>query len=339
MTENKEVYDSPFAKTEIDTAMDAFIEEAKVEFAPEPSAPEPISEPTEPTGESLAPAPTPEVPQEDENAAVSRGLERLVAREVELRAREDRLKGAESEVEALRARVRELEPLALSPDLLAQIKLSPTSGLRTLGLDPDEVIRTALMEKIGDKATPEMRDMLERNSTKRELAQLRAQIQEAERARAAQAYFDRIAAGAQDHVRNLDGLSKHAPTVAHVAKSDPGRVFSEIMEEIQRDAQVRAKTEPHADVISYEEASKRVEARWGALKAMLGAGVVVDPSNASTPANKTVEAAVQKPNSPPNTVKPPERPLAPWLQGSKSEEDGLRAAIDEWRRAESARKA
>lgn len=341
MPENNEIIDSPFVKSEIDTAMDSFIKEAAVEFAPpDDFAPVPETPSADPASPAAYLAPTPEATKapEGEDAAVTRGLERLVAREVELRTREDRLKGSESEVEALRARVRELEPLALSPDLLAQIKLSPTSALRALGLDPDEVVRTALMEKIGDKATPEMKEMLERTQTKRELAQLRAQIQEAERARAAQAYFDRVAAGAQDHVRNLEGLSKHAPTVAHVAKSDPGRVFQEIMEEIQKDAQTRSRTEPNGDVIGYEEAAKRVESRWGALKSMLGASVTPEiPSNASMSATKTVEAAVQKPN-PPNTVKPPERPLAPWLQSSKTEDEGLRAAIDEWRRAESARK-
>lgn len=312
-------------KTEIDTAMESFISEAQKEFAVVEEIP--------------APAPTEEVvaaPTEQENTATptppdptERGIERLVSREMELREREARLTSAEKEMETLRSRLRDLEPRAVTEDLLNQIKLSPSQGLRALGLDPDEVVRAALVEKLGDKANdPELKEMMEKTRMRREFESLKAQVQMAERQRAAQEYYSKVASGANEYVRNHDGLSKHAPTVATVAKSNPDHVFQEIMEEITRDANVRAAREPNGDVISYEEAASRVEKRWAAMKNLLS------PVIASTPAPKTSVEAKTPAVSPPSTIKPPERPLAPWLQRKTTEEEAIRLAISEWQRAE-----
>lgn len=333
---------SAFSKTEIDQEMEAFIATAQEQFgAPEDEA-TPAPETSAPTPE----AGTPEVPVEpvpaapEEKAPEERGLERLVAREVELRAREDRLKGTEAEIEALRTRLRELEPRAISQDLLNKIKLSPADGLRALGLDPDEIVRTALMEKIGDKATPEIKEMMEKTRMQREIEALRAHVFEAERRQAAQAYYNTIETGARNFAGNIEGLSKDAPTVAHVAKSNPQRVFHEIMEEITRDAAARSAREPNGDVISYEEAAKRVEGRWSQMKALLTPAEIAAqaPNTASTPAKTIVEASKPTPpaKNPTNTsAQPPDRPIAPWLQRSLDLEEGVRAGLEEWRRVES----
>lgn len=322
---------TPFEKTEIDTAMDQFISEAQKEFAP---ADELAEAPVEVA--PSAPAPTEEPQNNTVEAPETRGLERLVAREVELREREARLSGTEKEMEALRARLAELEPRALTPDKIDQIKFSPSEGLRALGLDPDEVIKAALVEKLGDKANdPETRALLEQSRMRKEMMALRAQVQEAERRQAAAAYYSQISNGALEYVNKVEGLSQY-PSVAQVAKSNPQRVYQEIMEEITRDAQVRATREPNGDVISFDEAAKRVEARWSEFKGFFSQAPSV-PANAGTPVPselkaKTIVEAEKK--SPPSTMKPPEKPLAPWLQKSLDEEEAIRAALMEYKRAE-----
>lgn len=323
---------------ELDTAMSAFIKETQAEFAAaapadpveEAPAPETPAEPVVPTELAIA----------AEEPAVERGLERLVAREVELRERETRLAGAQKEMEALHARIRDLESRALSPELLDKIKWSPQEGLKALGLDPDEVVKAALVEKMGDKANdPETRALLERSKMRKEMEQLRAQVLESERKQAAQAYFATVQNGAVEFTRKLDGLSKETPTVSAIAKNNPERVFQEIMEEITRDAASRAAREPGGDIISYEEAAKRVEQRWSAMKALFGGplpGETPKPApNAGMPTPKTNVEAKPDVKSPPSTIKPPEKPLAPWQQRDVDADEGIRAAIAEWRRAES----
>lgn len=339
MTQPNDKEASPFAPTAIDQEVNSFIADIAKEFVPEEEvAPEPASQ------AKLEAPPTPGETQNSVEDPTERGLERLVAREVGLREREKDAETAKREVEALRARLSELEPRALTPELLDKIKLSPQDGLRAIGLDPDEIVRTALMEKLGDRAnTPEMRDMMEKVRLRKEMEALKAQVQEAERRNAAQAYHAQVTAGAQQYVKDVDGLSKHAPTVATVAKTNPDRVFSEIMEEITRDAAFRASREPNGDIISFQEAAQRVDKRWSAMKALLGADLTapseVNPGKpASIEPPKTNSEAKIQPKTPPTTIKPPERPLAPWLQTSYDDEEALREAMLEWKRLESTRR-
>ena len=324
-----------FAPTEIDTAVESFIADTKEEFryedptetaVPVEAAPEVPVTPEAP----VVPSALTEVKPED------RGLERLIAREMELRERETAFGREKAEVEAYRTRIKELEACAIPEDFHNKIKLSPSETLRSIGLDPDEIVRTALAEKLGDKAPPEVRDLMEKTRLRREMEALKAQVMEGERRQAAQAYYTQVANGAREYLGKAEEISKHSPTVAHVAKSNPDRVYQEVMEEITRDAQVRAAREPNGNVMSYDDAVKRVESRWSAMKSLL-IPQGPNPVDASTPqvAETKQNVAKETPKSPPSTIKPPEKPLAPWLQATKSEEDAIRAAIDEWRRAES----
>jgi hypothetical protein len=268
-----------------------------------------------------------------------RGLERLVAREVELREREARLSESQKEMETLRARLAELEGRPDLPSLADKIKLSPVEGLRALGLDPDEVVRMALVEKLGDKAnTPEMREMMERVRIRKEMESLRAQVQEAERARAAQAYYAEVQSKAAEYVKNQEGISKHAPLLATVAKANPDRVLQEVMEEISKDAATRASREPAGDILSFQEAAQRVERRWAAMKALLEPTLPSASAPASTPEPKTTPTAAPVKSTPPSSIKPPERPLAPWLTAQRDEEEAIKEAVLEWTRAESAKR-
>lgn len=333
------VIDNPYGPSALDTEAEAFISDLSKDFSPEVEESAASVGGVAQAASDSTPKPAP-VPEKNEDPA-ERGLERLVAREVELRERETALLSTQKEMESLRSRLRELEPRAVTQDLLDKIKLSPAEGLRALGLDPDEVVRAALVEKMGDKAnSPEVRDMMEKVRIRKEMETLKAQVADAERRQAAQAYYAKIANGAREHVTNIDGISKYAPTVASVAKVNPDRVFQEIMEEISRDAAYRAQREPDGDVITYEEAATRVEKRWLAMKTLLEAGATAkDPApTVGMLAAKTTVQAQTTPKSPPTTIKPPERPLAPWLQRDTNEDEAIREAILEWNRAESASK-
>lgn len=334
MTDNKEiVMESSFGPTELDNQVESFISDIAKEFTAEPETPEPAATP------KLEAPPTPGPQENSEPDPAERGLERLVAKEIDLRERENKIASAQEEIKALRSRLSELEPRAITPELLDKIKLSPQDGLRAIGLDPDEVVRAALMEKLGDKAnTPEMKEMMERVRLRKEMDALRAQVQMAERQKAAREYYETVASGAKAYVSNIDGLSKHAPTVAQVAKTNPDRVHAEIMEEISRDAAYRAQAEPNGDVITYQEAAQRVDKRWSAMRALLAPQSMVEPpANASTSEPKTNAPAAQSPKTPPATVKTPDRPLAPWLQHKKDDEEAINEAIMEFRKLESQR--
>ncbi len=342
MSENVETAPVPYGATEIDVAAADFIKSMEAEYkTAEPvdevlvSDSDSVATPVENSADGTTPAPVTTEPQSNTvEDPTERGLERLVAREVELRTRETALAGKEAEIAALRARLGELESGVLSPELVNKLKHSPTDGLRALGLDPDDVIRLALaekMESMGKPLDPAIAAKFEQSKTRKEVEALRAQLMESERKAAATAYYNQIASGAQQYVLNSE-LSKHAPTVAVVAKTAPDRVFAEIMEEITRDAQVRAVREPNANPMSYEDAAKRVEARWSDYSKLLNPNPV-----ASTPQAKTTAPAQPAVNPPPKTnptVKPPERPLAPWLQTVDIVEDGIKAGIMEYRRSE-----
>lgn len=324
--------------TDLDVAVKDFIAETQKEFETLPD-----EEP------QIDVAPSQEVTTEQVNTVpaqtpvtdpAERGLERLVAREVELRERESAFERRMAEVEAMQRRINDLEARALSDETLSQIRVNPREGLGKIGLDADELVRTTLVERLGDKANdPEIKALMEQNRMRREMEALKAQIQQSERQRAAQEYYSRIASGANEFVRNQDGLGKHAPTVAAVAKTAPDRVYSEIMEEITRDAAMRAQREPNGDVITYEEAAKRVEKRWADLKTLfvVPSQAPAAPASMSTPETKQ-NMAKDNVRTPPSTIKPPEKPLAPWLQRTESEDEALRLAIAEFRRAESQNK-
>lgn len=330
MIEPQNEIENPFAPTEIDSAVNEFISTAQTEFGA-PEVPAPDLSATVPANEPSPPANTPDPAPAASQDPSERGLERLVAREVELREREARISGAEKEIETLRGRLRELEPRALSSEHLDKIRLSPADGLRALGLDPDEVIRTALVQKLGDKADPQLKEMLERTRLQKEMMALKAQVQEAERRQAAQAYFNQVANGARDFLAKEE-LSKHGALVAQVAKNNPDRVYSEIMEEITRDAAARASQEPNGNILPYEEAVKRVEARWSGFQKLLGTPASTQGISAA-PTETKQNVVKETPKAPPSTIKPPEKPLAPWLRTSKDEEDAIRMAIAEFNKA------
>lgn len=227
-------------------------------------------------------------------------------------------------------------PLDLA-GLPSALRTKPLDTLQRLGLNPDSVIRAALAQKLGDKADPALLRAVEdanaQASTDAKISALESQLHRMSQEAARRAYFDQVNADGAKHIQGL-GDKPDLPTVSRVAKSNGARVHAEMMEEIVRDAQARVAREPGAAPITFDEALKRVERRWSEYSTLF---------TGSTPGTASTQLTTQAPLSPSNPAqpkpgavpKPPDRPLPAWLQRRANEEDGLKAAMDEFRRAES----
>ena len=286
-------------------------------------------------------APAPDVQADAAKAAAdtSAALGRTDVRaEIEMFQLRQRLDALEAENRALKDPKNAPKSALAGQELITALQTNPLGAFESLGLNPDNVIRAALAQKLGDKAGPELRQSLESAQTKAQIAALEAKLHEQSRQMAQRAYFDQVNQAAVQFVREnyVQGEGKDAPTVARVAKSDPVRVHAEVMEEILRDAQARAPKEPNGQLLPYAEAVKRVEKRWSEYGKLLG--LQSPQASTTTDAPKQVDGAKPPQAKQPGTIKPPERPLPPWLRREVTAEDGIKAAIAEFARSESQNK-
>lgn len=317
MSEQVEVSSYQGGASEIDSAADAFIKEAASKYKYE-----------EP-GESVSAEVAPEIKAEAQENTVAeppkvedRGIERIVEREVALRAKEQAIFAREEQMRGMEEKIKAMEARMLPPDLMDRFEYSPEDALKAMGLDPEQVVRQVIANRLGPEADPSIKNTVENSKMKREMAELRAELRNHQMRIQAQEFVTKVQTEAREYI-SKGTLEQDAPTVASVAKSNPDRVHREIMEEISRDAQVKAQRDPNGAVLSFDEAAKRVEARWSEFK------TIFTPTNpaANQTSTPTREAIVPKPANPPTTTKPPERPLAPWLQRRDVEEEGIKAAI------------
>lgn len=339
MSETIEMNGYAGGPSELDKAVDSFITEMSTEFKDEALASEiealdvAPADGASPAGESAPPegnpAPAPEAPPAPED----RGVARLVEREVALRAREDSLSARESRAAELEAKIRELEARVIPPDLEQMFDTKPEEALRALKVDPDILVRQIIASRMGKTDDPQVKQVIADSKRDREIAALKQQLAERDRAVAAREFVTRVETGAREHVHK--GLGEDAPTVAAVAKANPDRVYREIMEEISKDAQVKMARGVGGDVLSYDEAVKRVETRWAEFRSLVAPAQAAPatPPDASTKPEATNGAPVKK-ESPVSPTKPPDRPLAPWLQRGDLENEGIKAGMAEFRKLE-----
>ncbi len=330
---------SPFEPTQIDIDMQAFIKEQEAKFAAEETKNE-----ENPEGSQASDGTNPQVeakttsesqntvddPASRKESGQDRGLGRLVEREVALRSRESALEARERALVDVEKRIKTLESRALPEDLAAKWEYEPEAAMRAMGLDPDMIVRQVIASKLGKDAPPEVQNTLESARVKKQIDELRHQLAEHQRMMAAQTFVAQVQSGAREFMGG-EGLNA-TPTVATVAKTNPARVFQEIMEEISKDAAARAHAEPGGDVLPYAEAAKRVEARWSEFKALVSPGITTPAPAATAKASTTPAETAREAPSKSSTTKPPERPIAPWLQKTDLEEEGIRAAMVEFRK-------
>lgn len=339
-TANATVMESDFSYEAPDTSPDPdfnsfladTISEIKEEYDPnDPNSvqsdegDEPEAE-AEDEGDVLAPVEAED--DEDEDPKLARGVSRLVARELAAKERESAANEAVKKLEGLRAELAGYKGVKSVQELTSIASNDPIGAIKQLGHDPETFIRLAMAQHMGDEAPPALKEFARDAAVKREIADLRKQVQDRDRASAAAEYFNSVKAGAREYVTTK--LGKATPTLAALAGSDPDLVHDDIMEVIVRDSQSRAAQDPNGEPMTYEEAAKRVEARYARLAGSLGGPKkkVVAPQIGKKPVAK----------SPPQS-KPAARPIAPWLQKEDSFEDGINAALREYDRVEAARKA
>lgn len=332
MSDTNETPRASWQPTAMDDSAEALIKELEIEqkTATEDQAlavevtPTDVAAPTESTTDTPAPVDAPPGDTGD------RGLERLVAREVELRAKAADVESKFARIAEYETRIKDLESKQVPQDLAFNLRTNPHDTLESMGISPDDLVRRVIAARLGDQVPAQLKEELRQDETQRQIHELRNQLAQRDQASAARAFVEQVNAGAREYVTK--GVGEYAPTVAKVAKASPERVYQEILAEISQDARARSAREPNGDVLSYEEAAKRVEARWAEL-----AGVFSPAIPASTTA-PTTTAPGAKNGTPAATtvVKPPDRPLAPWLQPVRDavEDAGLKAALMEYRRVQ-----
>lgn len=267
---------------------------------------------------------------EKDEPAVTRGLDRIIAREVALQSKEAAFNAQASEFAALKEEVETLRTQMPAKDVQERLTHSPSEVLKSLGHNPEEIVRVMIAEQLkaaGKPVPPELEKELEKAEAKRqsalhqrELQELRNQIEESKRAQESTTLLNTVAAGAREYVKTVD--SKALPTLAGIVAVNPERANQEIMEEILSDARARAAADPNGQFMTYQEAAKRVETRLTELKSLFG------------PASTPTKQAPGKPNTPPQP-KPPVRPLKPWeKRGQDLENEGIEAATREFFRQE-----
>lgn len=288
---------------------------------------EPIDDPVD---EGQVTKPPVQKLEEPDDPAVTRGLDRMVAREVELKAREDRLVAAETKAQAAIAMAEKYKGFKSTEELAAMAIHSPSKVAAALGMDPTTMVRIMLAEQIeasGKPLPPELKEFVKDAADKRWRSDMEAKLAAKDAALSQQNFFNSVHAGGRQYVTTVGDST---PTVKAVAAANADLVYTEIMEEIGKQAQVDAARDPNAQLISYEEAAKRVEARWAPIKAVIGSTAGTDPTKL-VPGVKKVT---------PPQMKPPVRPLASWLQPKENdlEAQGLREATREFHRVETERK-
>lgn len=310
--------EEPAPETADEPQDETYVEEEPVSEAPPQDEPEVQEEVEEP---------------EVEDPKLARGIQRVVQREMAAKAEREAADRSIAELKALKAEMAQYKDLKSSKDLADMMDLDPIGAFKAMGKDPEVIIKLALAQQLGDTAPQALKDFARESSTKREIAQLKAQLAVQAQAQRAQEYFNTIQAGAREYVMSFEKTPKvgdSTPTLAKVAKADPDYVRDEIMEVIVADARAKAAQDPDGEPMAYAEAAKRVEERLARVAKLLSV------QNGMTPANKNV---IKPKNTPPST-KPAAKPLAPWQrQTSNLEEDGIREALRAFEQSEAQRKA
>ena len=316
-----------------------FLSQIAEEYTPEFDAEE---QPEVPEGDVIQQEIEAEVQEESEDPKYARGIERVVAREMAAREREQAAEARIKAAEAREAELKKYEGLKPAAELAEQFDLDPVGAFKSMGKDPDTMIKLALAQQLGDKAPAELKEFARKATDDLRYKRLEAKLAAKEQNERAAAYFNTIQAGAREYVTGFDKeldpkkpgkkVGDSTPTLALVAKADPDYARDEIMEEIVTDSRRRAAEDPNGEPISYSEACSRVEARLSKLAKLLTPQMNAQATKNGQRPNGT------KPIAPPST-KPAAKPLAPWARKTSSlEEDGIQEAIREYHRVEAERK-
>lgn len=294
---------------------------------------EPMPDPLAPVEQKAAPAPkapAPKQPEEKTPERVSTAMLRLMDKEREVTEARETLRREREEFESRRGQASEN---AVDIDTLRRaMRNDPVGVFRAMGLDPQDAMPVLVAAQLGDKAPPEIRAAAERAAERAEREELRNQIQNRDRVEAARAEYTRVAEAARTFVTSGAPSLARAPTMAEIAKGDPDLAHELLMEEIVRDAQRRARTEPNGRPMAHEDAALAAEKRLARLAKIFRA------QQTQTPAAPQERAASGAPEqkapgvAPKKLASKPRPPGKTWVDEQRENE--VEAALREARALE-----
>lgn len=276
---------TPSVSAEINASLDTFISglAADQETARESAATEYLKKyEAEDQGKPVEEANVPEGQVEPEvltSEAEDAGMARLASREAKLRESEQSFE--QKVAAAVQAKL---------PDFRGK---STDDILKHFGVDPDLAFKQMMYDRASDTnpVKARLREELRDHATKKELDQLKKQIEDRDRqaaeSTAAAQYFDNYSAGLRKHVtEKVD--EKVAPNVALAFKAKPDYVHSRLLKEVTRDAQEKlARGAPDGKELTFEEAVKALEEDWSVL-----AEAIASKTTATKPVNSSAKSPV-----------------------------------------------
>jgi hypothetical protein len=196
-------------------------------------------------------------------AEADRGLERLAAREKEVRDLEASYSKRDSDLKQRETDLERVKSTYISPD---ELKNNPNAVLQKLGLDEDQFMRRVLYNKLPDghpvkeKLAKELSDYI-RDKRYADLeakldAKERAAAENAEMQRTYQAQLNKM----DQYVETFKGdANKTLPLLSTIGKKDSGVVRDLILEEMITDASKRLARGEVGAPITAEDAAGRIE--------------------------------------------------------------------------------
>lgn len=229
----------------------------------------------------------------------ARGLERVAAKEKELRAEIEKFESQKKAFEAERTNFKGIDAATLTE----QMMLYPEKVIASLGLDTDVVMKTLLISKLPDTnpAKAKLKGELKDLENKREVRSLRAEIEAAKRQELANKQYNDALGVGEKYVESLkEEVGEHVktlPTVSKLAKANSKFAHTLVTREILEDARerhyVRGET---GNPLTYEEAALRVEKDLAELsKYLVGENVVAQKTETKQPVNNNSKIVPSSP--------------------------------------------
>lgn len=276
---------------------------------------------TAPVTEPVSSNPAPTATETD------RGWMRLMELEGQVRSRVEAAEAREKQLKALETELTQKFSGHIDPkDFVNRFTLEPSKTLEALGLSPEVVSAMIVVDRLGDKAPAEARKVADGFQVKREIEQLRRQLQERD-------YYlakERALVGAKDFVGSTSTGESKYPTLSAVAAVDKDMVANAVLTQVE---QMARNPGFQLNQDAYAQAAANVEKTWEVFARAFKPAASTNVSGAPATASP---AQVQGKQNPPPPAPP--APVTPAPAATKSKrpywedpewESAKRTALDE----------
>ena len=278
----------------------------------------------------------PEVVPPEATKGEDRGLERVAAKEKEVRELRTAFETERNKYLDEKRQFEQERTSLINPQALTEALMLDTAGTLTkLGVDSERVMKSLLYSKLPDNhpSKAKLREELRDLDTRRQMRTLEDKLASKDRETAQRVEYEKTVTELGKYVNTLKEGSEHLPTVSKVAKDNLEYLNKRVLREIVEDARERYLRGETGDPLTFETAASRVEEDLSVLAKLFGS----KPPSENTVGDikKSTEApeipSVTKPKlPPPNRVKKE-------LTIEDLEERALINAVAEYERAESRR--